>query len=292
VNVPGHRSSPTLDDTIGRNIVGPRFVETMGLTLIAGRDFDLRDGNAGPAAVIVNQSFAQHFFGTDDVLGRQIFFIDSAKRPDTIIGVVRDARDRGLKESTKSVAYSNYEHDPLGWITFTVRVHQTPETGLNEIVSEVKRMDPHVPIAATSTVEAKMDESLQRERMLATLSGMLGILTVLVAVIGLYGLLAYSVARRTHEIGVRIALGASLASVEWLAVREGLALVLGGVAIGFPSYLVFARIFRAQVYGVTPGDTLAFASVLGLLLLFAGSAIYIPALRSARINPVTALKYE
>src|SRR5215469_12899463 len=114
--------------------------------------------------VIVNESFARHFFGTEDVLARQIFFIDSPRRADTIVGVVRDARDRGLRQPTKPAVYSNYEHDALGWMTFTVRAEQSASAMLKEIVSAFRQFDPQVPIERTGTAEAAMDESLARER--------------------------------------------------------------------------------------------------------------------------------
>jgi predicted permease len=292
VNVPGYKLKGTLDDTVGRNVVGPRFAETLGLTLISGRHFDARDTRDAPATVIVNQSFARHFFGTDDVLGRQIFFIDSVKRPDTIIGVVRDAHDRGLKELPKPVAYSNYNHDPLGWLAFTVLVQQDPKFIENEIISVIKRFVPQVPVEAAGTAEVQLGEALQRERTLAVLSAILGVLATVVAMIGLYGLLAYSVTRRTREIGIRMALGARSAQVQWIAIRDGLLLLVSGIAIGFPFYLAFSRLLRAQVFEVAAADPAALSMALGLLTLSAGLATYIPAWRSARVNPIEALKCE
>jgi len=190
--------------------------------------------------VIVNESFARHFFGTEDVLGRQIFFIDSPRRADTIVGVVRDARDRGLREPAKPAAYSNYEHDPLGWMTFTIRVELPPAAMLQQIASIFRKFDPQVPIERTGTAQATMEEGLARERMLAELSSLIGLLATAIAMIGLYGILAYSVLRRTREIGIRIALGARSAQVQWLAVRDGGRLLLAGIALGVPLYIVIA----------------------------------------------------
>lgn len=292
VKVPGYQLKGSLDDTVGRDIVGPRFVETMALTLISGRDFDLRDTKNSPAAVIVNESFARHFFGTTDVLGRPIFFIDSVNRPDTIIGVVRDARDRGLKTPPKPVAYSDYEHTPLGWITFTVRVAGSANTMQTEIVSAIKKFNPQIPISNVSTVEAQLSDSLQRERMLAVLSSILGALAMAIAMIGLYGLLAFSVTRRTREIAIRIALGARSAQVQWISVRDGLLLLVAGVTIGLPLYLGFAKLIQAQVFEVAPEDPVVLSSVIGLLLIVAGVAAYVPAWRAGRLNPVETLKWE
>jgi ABC-type antimicrobial peptide transport system permease subunit len=189
--------------------------------------------------------------------------------------------------------YSNYEHDPLGGLTFTVRVQQDhPKFVQNEIVSIIKKFDPQVPIEKVSTVEVQLDEALQNERMLAVLSAILGTLATLVAMIGLYGLLAYSVTRRTREIGIRMALGARPGQVQWIAVRDGLLLLAGGIALGLPLYMAFSRVLQAQVFQVTAEDPAALSMALGLLLLSAGFATYIPAWRSARVNPVEALKCE
>lgn len=292
VKVPGYTPKATLDDTAGRNIVGPGFVETLGLKLIAGRDFDARDNQGSPATVIVNESFVRHFFGNEDVLGRQVSFIDSAKRADTIIGIVGDALDRGVKKPPKPVIYSSYEHDPLGSLTFSIRVLRDPEAMLNEVASVFKTIDSRVPIQQIRTEEAQMDAALEKERMLAALSGMLGALAMLVAMVGLYGLLAYSIVRRTREIGLRVALGASGTKVQWLAIRESICLLLYGIVLGCPIYLAISRLLRAQVFHVQPADPIALAGALLLLMLCGGIATYIPARRALRVDPMVALRYE
>ena len=209
ISFPGYTPSGMTDDAVGRNIAGPRFVETMGLRLISGRDFDDRDLRSSQATVIVNESFARHFFGNTDVLGRTFSFIDSGKRLDTIVGVVADALDRGIKERARPVAYSAYSQDPLGQVTLAVRTQQEPKAVAGEVLSAIRSIDPQVPVESTTTAEAQMNESLQRERMLAQLTSGLGSLAGLVATLGLYGLLAYSVVRRTREIAIRMALGST-----------------------------------------------------------------------------------
>jgi ABC-type antimicrobial peptide transport system permease subunit len=197
-----------------------------------------------------------------------------------------------LKEPSKPVAYSNYNHDPLGWLAVTVRVQQDPKFIENEIISIIKRFDPQVPIEAVGRAEGQLGEALQRERMLAILSAILGVLATVVAMIGLYGLLAYSVTCRTREIGIRMALGARSSQVQWIAIRGGLLLLTCGIAIGFPLYLAFSRLLRAEVFEVAAADPAALTMALGMLFLSAGLATYIPAWRSARVNPVEALKFD
>lgn len=292
VTVPGYTATGKLDDVISRNIAGPRFIETLGLTLLSGRDFDARDTANAPATVIVNESFARHFFHTTDVLGRQFSFIDSGKRRDTIIGVIRDARDRGLQESPKPSAYSAYEQDPLGWLTFSMRVQQDPKSMLREVISVFKSVDPRVPIEQAQTAEAQLSESLGRERILAALSSTLGALATVISMIGLYGLLAYSVVRRTREIGVRIALGARPSQVCWLAVAESTRILFYGALIGCPAYLAAFKLLKSQIAYVKPYDPVILGSVVLLLIACAAVSTYIPAFRSVRISPAAALKYE
>jgi ABC-type antimicrobial peptide transport system permease subunit len=215
--------------------------------------------------VIVNRSFARHFFGTDDVLGRQISFIDSSKRIDTIIGVVGDARDRGIKEPSKPIAYPNYEHDPLGWLTFSVRVTEEPRKMLSAILSIFKQTDSKVPTEEIQTAEVQMSAGLQKERTLAYLSLSLGVLALLITMVGLYGLLACSTARRTREIGIRMALGARRDRIGWLAIGESVRLLAVGIVLGIPAYFAIGRVFRSQVYRVNPLDPSVISVVICLL---------------------------
>ena len=292
VTVPGYTPKATLDESVGRNIVGPRFVETLGLTLLAGRDFDMRDTARAPATVIVNESFARHFFNSTDVLGRPLSFIDSGTRRDVIVGVVRDALDRGLREPPTPVVYSAYEHDPLGWLTFSLRVQQDPKSMLKEVISVFHRTDPRVPIEQARTAEAQISKALERESVLAVLSSVLGALATIISMVGLYGLLAYSVARRTREIGIRIALGARPTQVCRLAVAESARILVYGAILGGTAYLLASKFLKTQIAHIKPEDPLVIGSVIVLLTVCAALSTCIPALRSVRINPVTALKCE
>ena len=292
VKVPGFQTTAPLGDAAGRNIVGPRFVETLGLTLVRGRDFDARDTADAPPAVIVNQSFARHFFGTDDVIGRPVFFIDSLKRAHTIIGVVKDARDRSVKTAPGPTAYTSYEHDPLGNITLAIRTTREPADLMNDMARVLRSIDPRVPVGTTRTLRLDIDEALLRERMMATFSAMFGAIAILVAAMGLYGLLAWATAGRTREIGVRMALGARPLQVEWLAVKDSLLIAGFGVAVGVPAYLAFARVIRTQLYGVSAADPGILLAAVGILLLAAMAAAAIPARRAGAVNPIEALRQE
>ena len=237
LKVPGFTAKASLDDSARRNIAGPRFAETLGLKLIAGRDITEQDTKDAAPVVLVNESFVRHFFSDRDALGREIFFVDSLNRAHRIVGVVKDARDRGLKNETGRVAYSSFEHDPLGWLAFAVRVRQDSSAMLQSIAAAARNGDPAVPVNRVQTMELQIEESLERERMMAILTSAFGGLATAVAAIGLYGLLAYAVTRRTREIGVRLAVGATPMQVAWLALKDSLISDVHRSACGHPGLL-------------------------------------------------------
>ncbi|HEY3837384.1 MAG TPA: ADOP family duplicated permease [Bryobacteraceae bacterium] len=292
VKIAGFQSTAPLGDSTSRNIVGPRFIETLGLTLLLGRDFDTRDTRDAAPAVVVNQAFARHFFGKDDVIGRPVFFIDSMNRAHTIIGVVKDARDRSLKSAPGPAAYTSYEHDPLGNITLALRTSRDRADLLNDVSRVLHSVDPGVPVGLTRTLRMDVDDSLLREKMMATLSVLFGAVAILVASMGLYGLLAWATAGRTREIGVRIAVGARPVQVEWLAIKDTLWIFLIGVVVGIPAYLAFSRLIRTQIFGVTPADPRILLAAVAILLIAALSAAIIPARRAGVINPIDALRQD
>jgi predicted permease len=292
IQVPGFQPSAPGQNWTGRNVVGPRFVETLGLQLIAGRDIETGDTRDKPSVVVVNESFANYYFKGQNPIGRSFSFVDTMNRPHTIVGVVKDARDRGLKTRTGPMAYSSFDHDPLGGMTFAVRIRRDPREVMGEIESAVRQADPIVPISPMRTMEAQIDESLQRERMLAALSSTFGGLASLVATIGIYGMLAYMITRRLREIAVRIVVGASPAQVVWLTVRESLILVAAGTAIGIPLSIVISKAIGSQLFGVTPADPQSFALAVTMTVAFAAAAVWVPTRRATRVDPNIALRTE
>jgi predicted permease len=292
VKIPGFQTSAPMGDAAGRNIVGPRFVETLGFTLLAGRDFDARDTRDAAPTVVINESFARYFFGAENPIGRPVFFIDSLNRPHTVIGVVRDGRDRGIRTAPAPVAYTSYEHDPLGNVTFAVRSGLDPAALLRQVGAVLRDADPLVPVFSPRTMEMLVDESLQRERMMAALSSAFGVVAILVAAVGLYGLLAWAVATRTREIGIRMALGARTRRIVWLAMRDAAIVTGAGILLGVPIYLGFARAIRSQVFGVTPGDPPALLAASVALVAVAALAAFVPAWRAGRVDPMVALRHE
>jgi len=292
VEVPGFQPQSPGSNLTGRNIVGPRFAETLGLQLISGRDVEASDGRDAPSVVIVNESFVRHFLNGLDPIGRKFSFIDSMTRPHTIVGVVKDARDRGIKSEAGPVAYSSFEHDPLPNMTFTLKVEREPEQVMPEVASVARQVDPLVPINQLRTMDAQIDVSLLRERMLASLSSAFGALACVVAAIGIYGMLAFAVMRRSREIAVRIAVGAKPSEVRWLALRESMMLLGSGIAIGIPLSMVISWTVRSQLFGITSHDLEPIVIAVATLSLFAAAAAWLPARRASRIDPVAALRVE
>jgi predicted permease len=292
IQVPGFQSPTPGPNLTGRNIVGPRFVETLGLRLRSGRDIQTTDTRERPSVAVVNEAFADYYFKGQDPIGRTFSFIDSLDRPHTIVGVVSDARDRGLKTLPAPMAYSSFEHDPFGAMTFAVRIRRDTEGAVSEIASAVRQVDPRVPVTPMRTMEAQMDEDLLRERMLASLSSTFGALASLVAAIGFYGMLSYMITRRAREIAIRVAVGARPGQLAWLTLRESLILSALGAVIGVPLSVAMSWFVRAQLFGVSAGTPTPIAVAVVTMVLLAAAAAWIPTRRATQMDPNTVLRAE
>jgi predicted permease len=288
------------------NAVSPGYFKTMGIPLLAGRDFDDRDVRfeaADPKAdgpppykvAIVNDSYAKHYFGDRNPVGRHIGFGTNpgTKTPIEIIGVVKDAKYSGVRDDIpRQVFFAFMEDDFAGGAVMYVRTMSRTDAAFGSIRQVVRQLDANIPIYNLRTLDHQIDQSLLNDRIIATLSAAFGVLATLLAVIGLYGVMAYTVARRTREIGVRMALGAVAGDVVWLVMREVVVLVAIGVAGGLAASLALTRYVQSQLFGVTRTDpaTMALAA-LGLAVV-ACLAGYIPAVRASRSDPMHALRYE
>jgi predicted permease len=289
------------------NAVSPDYFKTMGIPLLAGRDFDQRDVRFEPPpantadfaplyqVAIVNESYAKHYFGDRSPIGRHIGFGTNpgTKTPIEIIGVVKDAKYTGVRDDIpRTVYFAFLESDFAGSSVMYVRTSNRPETAFGAIREAARGLDANIPVFNLRTLDQQIDQSLLNDRLTATLSTAFGVLATLLAVIGLYGVMAYTVARRTREIGVRMALGAVQGDVVWLVMREVLMLVGTGLVLGLVASWAAGRLIGSQLYGVTANDPVTIAGAAGLLLAVALLAGYLPARRATRVNPVRALRYE
>jgi predicted permease len=276
--------------------VGSGFFETMGIPLVRGRDFSRRTGDEH--AVIINETMARRAFGNDDPLGRQIVAdAFSQKTLYTVVGVARNSKSRTLGEDAANCAYLFVEAAPdtvfsFYGISIVVKTSGNPRGLVRPVRDHIAALDPNMAVFNTETMQEHVDKSLLLPRISATLLGVFGGVGLTLAAIGLYGVMSYSVRRRTREIGIRMALGAEPRGVLKMVLRQGLTLTAVGLAIGLAIALALGRFTASLLYGISGTDRLTFVAVPVVLLATALVAIVFPARRAARVEPTTALRYE
>jgi predicted permease len=310
VRVEGYDFKPTEKTDVDFNSVSPRFFDTLGIPILAGRDFREQDNPAftvdpkaksdpdevrsRPRVIIVNQSFAKKFFAGRQAVGGRMCRGDKFKTENAfeIVGVVKDAMYFGVRQATEPMVYVPVWRDGSGQRQLVVRTTADPEHIVGAIRHEAASLDPAIPVLQTLTMSDQFDNNIAQERMLTTLCGFFGSLAVLLAAIGLYGVMAHAVARRVREIGIRMALGARAGDVRWLILRETALMVACGAAVGLPTAYFCTRLVETFLYGLTPQDPLTIAGSVALLLAITALAGYIPARRATRIDPMVALRYD
>ena len=295
ITIEGYTAKTGEDVSPYMNYVSPGFFETLKIPVFAGREFNDRDGAAAPKVAIVNEKFAKRYFGRTSPLGRHIGIGGDAgtKTDIEIVGVVRDMKyDTMRKDPPREVFLPYQQADFATQMTAFVRTDLPSDQMFAALRNAVKRQDANLPIFQMKTEEQQLDDVLAPERLAASLSTVFGFLAALLAALGLYGVMAFLVTRRTREIGVRMALGANRSNVVWIVLREVLLLVGVGIAIGLPAALAVCNLLRGQLYGMSPFDipTISFAT--GGIILVAALSAYLPALRATRVDPLRALRYE
>jgi len=292
MSVEGHHARDGEDMQAFMNAVSPGYFSTMGTPLLEGRDFDARDVQIEAHAAIVNHAFATHFFGKRSPIGHHVGFGDGpgTKLDIEIVGVVGDSLYESPREGVhRQVFIPTYSN---GSAVFYVH-SAIPSVSLFPLMrAAVKRLDPSLPVYGLKTLGSQLDETLLTDRLIALLSAGFGVLATVLAAIGLYGVLAFVVNRRTKEIGLRMALGAQSGTVIWLVMRDVLLLLAIGLAIGVPAAIGLGRLVGTQLYGLSAGNPVIAAVTLLMLGAVAGAAGFIPAWRASRIDPIRALHYE
>jgi predicted permease len=292
MSVEGHRAADGEDMQAFMNALSPGYFETMQIPFLEGRDFTQMDLKENATVAIVNRRFANHFFPGKSAVGKRLGF---GTRPDTkltieIIGVVADSLYEGPREGVhRQVFVPNW--GPSG-VAFYVRTRTASSAAYSLVRNEVRQLDSSIPVYEMKTLEAQLDETLLTDRLIALLSAGFGLLATVLASIGLYGVMAFVVARRKKELGIRMALGAQPGGVIWLVMREVLLLLAIGLAVGIPAAMASGRFVSTQLYGIEPYDPWIAGATTLLLTIVSAAAGLIPAQRASRIDPILALRYE
>jgi predicted permease len=286
------------DGGVSFNAVSPGLFATLGVRLLAGRDFDQRDirpaGEIGPRCAIVNEAFVKRYLAGRDPLGVLIARGGGAsdvKPNSVIVGVVADMSYRGLRDDSEQVFFPLFESDDTG-ATFYIKVRGAPEQAIPSIRRLVRQDDPRLPILWFRTLDDQVNRSLSTERLLAALSGSFGALALLLSLVGLYGVMSFVVTRRTREIGIRLALGATRASALRLVLRDAVTMIAAGVALALPCVAALGKLVQSQLFGVTATDPATVGAAALVLAAGALAAAFIPAWRASNVSPTDALRLE
>jgi predicted permease len=293
--VEGFQHKPTEAPDPHMQFISPDYFKTMNIPVLMGRDFRMTDGRGAPFVCIVNERFARKFFKDGLALGKHIGMGGNpgTKLDIEIVGVARDTKYESMRDEVPLEVYRPYHqmNFVIGMYAY-VRTARPPEQAFSSIRRVVNNLDPNIPVFQMKTIETQMQDSLITERLVATLSSFFGILATLLAAIGLYGVMAFLVAQRTREIGVRIALGAASRDVVWLVMKEVVVLTGIGIAIALAGAWALTRTVKSQLYGIEPHDPLTIAGAILAIAIVALLAGYVPARRATLVDPIRALRWE
>jgi putative ABC transport system permease protein len=273
----------------------PGYFEALQIPLLKGRMFNADDEPGTPATVLVNETFARKYFPDEDPIGRRITYDRVATAQSvwhTIVGVVGDQRQVAPGKPARPEVFENsrQDWDRSGWVV--VRTTGDPMAALSTVKSVLKEMDPLIPLGTVRTMREVWRQSMAHEQFVLTLLGTFGALALLLATVGVYGVTAQAARRRTHEIGIRMALGAEARAVMVMMLRRGLTLVGVGLVLGLGGALLATRVLRALLYGIAPTDPVTLAAVVVMLAVAATAACWVPARRATGVDPANTLRTE
>jgi predicted permease len=296
ISVEGYKSQKPQDLHARWDAAGPNYFATVGIPILLGRDIGPQDVESAESVCVVNEAFAKFYFGTQNPIGKHVTdeFPDTRKTF-TIVGVARDARDHSLRREIFRRFYLS-ALQPLGGfapdMNYEIRTFGEPGAVIQAARKAILAYDPSIPIGRVQPFVEMLDDNMRQERIIAQLSTVFGGVALLLAAIGLYGVLSYAVAQRTNEIGIRMALGAERGAVVRMILRETALLIVIGLAIGIPASLACARLVQSKLFGLKPADPLTLVGALVIMILVAVASGYLPARRASRVDPLIALRYE
>jgi predicted permease len=293
VHVQGFPSGPDVDNNSRFNEVGGGYFGMLGVPILSGREFTSADRNGTPRVAVVNEAFAKKFNLGKDAVGK---FMSSGRSDSLnveIIGLVQNAKYSEVKQEVPPLFFTPWKQDPgIGSINFYVRTSLPPGQLLLGIPALLKRIDPGLPVEDLKTMPQQIRDNVFLDRVISILSASFALLATLLAAVGLYGVLAYSVAQRTREIGVRMALGADAVRVRVMVLRQVLGMMAIGLVVGIAVAFGAGRAARSLLFGLQGHDPVVFSLAVFVLVLVALGAGYLPARRASRVEPVRALRYE
>lgn len=294
ISVEGRISRPDEEKVVRAQTVTPDYFRTLGIPMLRGRSFTLRDTAGRPEVAIINESMARKYFGAADPVGAHFGWGPQESGTIEVVGVVKDARYDGLREETPPMLYQSVwqRRANINFIEVRIKSAAAVGTAMNEIRAAMKAVDARVLIPDMSSISTQVERVLGQDRLLAQLSGAIGLLALALASLGLYGLLSYGVARRTSAIGMRMALGAQARDVRWMVLRQTLVLAGAGMAAGIVAAIAAQRLIAAQLYGLSATDPVTFGGAAAVMIFVACAAGLVPAHRAARIDPSVALRNE
>jgi predicted permease len=278
--------------SVRQSLVGTDYFTTMGIPLIAGRSFSPHDTATSQKVAVISETMAARFFPNGSPLGKRFGTYGRPQKEFEIVGVVKDAKYGARAEQMRPMAYYSYAQIPQPLSNFVVRFSSAPETIVPQVRQAIKQVNRNLPVDEVVSLSDYIGRSLTQQKLVARLASFFGLLALSLAAIGLYGILSYGVARRTGEIGIRMALGAPSRAVLWLVLREAMTLVFIGLVIGLGASLAATRTVSTLLFGLQPNDPFTFTLAVLLLLSVAALAGYLPARRAARVDPLVALRDE
>ena len=295
ITVEGYHAQEDEDTNVDHNAVGPDFLATMGIPLLKGRELSEADTSTSPQVAIINEAMARRFFAGRNPVGLHFGFGNAkeAKVDIEIVGVVKDSKNTDVRQTVPPFAFLSYSQSKLaGNATFYVRTNQDPAALTVSVRNLVEGLDGNLPIYDVRTLTAQVDDIMFTDRLVTVFSLALGLLASLLAAVGLYGVMAYVVARRTREIGIRMALGATRHSVAWMVVREILGMLAAGLVLGLIAAYGIGRVIESLLFGVKASDPFVYAIAAALLVAVALLAGWLPSRKAASVDPMVALRYE
>jgi predicted permease len=290
IHVEGYVPEPGHELQVDQRAASADYFRAMKIPLVKGRYFDDHDTGDGQPVVIVDEQFAQRFWPRENPIGKHLWF--DPKKPMTIVGVVGMVKQYGLDSGSKIVAYFPHQQSTDGWMYLVARTSSNPADLANAIVREIHAVDPGVPVFDIRTMQGRLYDSLARQRFATAMLGAFAAFALLLAAVGVYGVISYLVTQSTHDIGVRVALGAQPGHILGLVVRQGMALAVVGIVAGLIGAAALTRVMASLLFGVGATDALTFGSVAAILAAVVCAATVIPARRATGVDPMVALRDE